>query len=193
MGRESVTLATLHGFRESMKPTPAKKPSTKKQPSEVEITPEEALKRLAHHEPWSPDQVMKVETREELHRLLRFYNKPLLADMGSTPAERGYLLEFIRPSLRYYCKKLNVEIPNWLEGDEHYGHGKGSPEEMEQRYGKKKIEPAKWDEYLFEDLEKKPKKKAAAGKPMNGKPGSKNAKNSPQGKKPAPKKAGARP
>lgn len=137
-------------------------PETTKQ--KPKLSPADALKALAHREPWSPSHVMKVETRGELQHLLRFYNKPILRDVSQTPYGRRYFMEYIRPTLRYYCKKLGVEIPDWLQGDEHHGHGKGDSKYMLDHFGKDKLEPAKWDEFMFEHLEDKPKKQASGAK-----------------------------
>ena len=62
-------------------------------------------------------------------------------------------MEYIRPALRYFCMKFDVEIPDWLEAEDHYGHGDGEKEQMMELFGVPKLEPATWDQWMFEEVE----------------------------------------
>lgn len=69
----------------------------------------------------TPLTVLPVYNRDELKYQLQHYAKLLthLTTVDSVEARRHYV-ELIRPALRYYCKKFQVETPEWLKSDDYY-------------------------------------------------------------------------
>lgn len=100
--------------------------------------------------PSSPAHVLNITSRRELDHQLDYYGVPLLR--FDEPAGRKLFMESIRPALRYYCGKFGVEIPEWLEEETHFGHGEGSPEEMETTFGVPKLDPSTWEEWIPNEI-----------------------------------------
>jgi len=69
----------------------------------------------------TPEKVLPIYNKEELEAQLKHYAKILssLHTANSIAARRKYV-ELIRPALRYYCKKYNVDVPGWLKTDDYY-------------------------------------------------------------------------
>jgi hypothetical protein len=69
----------------------------------------------------TPEKVLPVYHKEELEAQLKHYARFLtnLHTANSVAARRKYV-ELIRPALRYYCKKFNVDAPSWLASDDYY-------------------------------------------------------------------------
>lgn len=69
----------------------------------------------------TPERVLPIYNKEELEAQLKHYAKFLssLHTANNIAARRKYV-ELIRPTLRYYCKKYNVDAPSWLATDDYY-------------------------------------------------------------------------
>lgn len=158
-----------------------KKPPQGDKPSKPKLTGKEIIETLAKQEPRSPSHVMKFDSRAELKEALRQFDRPMIEDLFHTPFERRYFMEYMRPALKFWCKRLGVQAPEWLEGDTHYGHGEPNPEMgddyMQRTFGVDHIEPARWDEIHDERTaanapgadKAKPAPKSGSGK-SDGKP-----------------------
>jgi len=69
----------------------------------------------------TPEKVLPIHDKKELEAQLKHYAKFLLSlTTGSNVAARRKYVELIRPALRYYCKKFNVQAPKWLANDDYY-------------------------------------------------------------------------
>ena len=101
--------------------------------------------------PWSPVDVIPIDSRKELYAQLEYYGVTLIR--FAEPHERRYFMENIRPALRYYCTRYGVDIPEWLDDETHFGHGEGDPEYMEETFGVPQLKPATWDEWMFQAQE----------------------------------------
>ncbi len=108
------------------------------------------VKEQNSREVWSPAHVISITSRKELNHQLDYYGVPILR--FDEPVGRKFFIENIRPALRYYCIKFGVEIPEWLEEETHFGHGAGTPEEMEMTFGVPKLDPSTWDEWIFQEV-----------------------------------------
>ena len=69
-----------------------------------------------------PHQIVKIRTKGDLVQALRHYSHPFPQMEGSSPHVKGkdgarYMVEWVFPSLRWYCKVYGTEIPVWLEGN----------------------------------------------------------------------------
>ncbi len=111
---------------------------------------QEFLEEQSAKGPTSPADVIEVDSRQELNHQLNYYSRPIIP--FDNPVGRKFFMENIRPALRYYCIKFGVEVPEWLEEETHFGHGNGSPEEMEMMFGVPKLDPSTWDEWIFEEI-----------------------------------------
>lgn len=82
-----------------------------------------------------PNRVLREATsRENVLKYLDYYSKSFnLKQFFGDPLTRRYYVEQIRPALRYFCRKFNVEIPAWLEGN--YIFEQYDPEEFKEMYG----------------------------------------------------------
>lgn len=74
----------------------------------------------------TPSKVVRIDTKEELIAQLKHYSVPVLQQVvpNSKFARRNYV-EYLRPALRYYCKRFGVEVPGWLKDESYY---KGMPD-----------------------------------------------------------------
>ena|ERR1700748_3062901 len=69
----------------------------------------------------TPEKVIPIHSPEELESQIAHYSKLLLNlhTADNIAAHRKYV-ELIRPALRFFCKKYNVQAPNWLATDDYY-------------------------------------------------------------------------
>lgn len=81
----------------------------------------------------TPESVLPVYSKEELEAQLKHYARGLmsLTVSDSVGARRKYV-EFIRPALRYYCKKYSVTPPNWLATDTYFTKTMSASERQKQ-------------------------------------------------------------
>jgi len=83
----------------------------------------------------NPDKIVTCRNKEELHKLLEWYSYPFIKmRMPDDPKVRRRYVEQVRPALRWFCKKFQVDIPDWLQGNAHYDSME--PEEAEDFFGK---------------------------------------------------------
>lgn len=87
----------------------------------------------------TPEKVLPCHTAEELKEQLKHYAQGLLSltTANSQVARRKYV-ELIRPALRYFCKKFNVEVPKWLANDDYYAKTM-SAAERQKNFGMKPL------------------------------------------------------
>lgn len=71
-------------------------------------------------EAWSPERVVAIHTHEELDAQLRHYSQLLSQSLPSDPEVLRHHVELVRPALRFYCKKFEVEPPKWLADDKYF-------------------------------------------------------------------------
>lgn len=67
-----------------------------------------------------PHDVLSIPNQKELEAQLEHYAKPFLKQLFEEPHQRLFYLQKIRPALRYYCKKFDVTVPDWLKTDKIY-------------------------------------------------------------------------
>lgn len=68
-----------------------------------------------------PAKVVRCHNKEALQSLLNFYSYPFIKmRLPDDPAARRRYVEQVRPALRWFCKKFQTEIPQWLLGNAHY-------------------------------------------------------------------------
>lgn len=85
----------------------------------------------------TPPQVVTVRSPEDLDQVLQqwlSFDTELLEGSRSRQRqlERLRYVEEVRPALRYYCKKLGTETPDWLkDGDRWDGDG----DDVEKLFG----------------------------------------------------------
>ena len=94
-----------------------------------------------------PSQVIRCPDREELEAQLDHYSGPLWQRQvpDSTFARRFYV-ERVRPALRYYCRKFDVEVPGWLKNDSYFMEIK-SPE-RERLFGPDPLRPREFTKFV---------------------------------------------
>jgi hypothetical protein len=69
----------------------------------------------------SPQKVLTIPDKEHLEAQLNHYKNPFLINLVPDDAfARRHYVEKIRPALRYYCRKFNVDVPPWLRNDKYY-------------------------------------------------------------------------
>ncbi len=69
----------------------------------------------------TPEKVLPIHDKKELEAQLKHYAKFLLTlTTANTVAARRKYVELVRPALRYYCKKFNVQAPQWLANDDYF-------------------------------------------------------------------------
>lgn len=81
-----------------------------------------------------PSDVLTINSKEDLNQALGHFAEPLTHGVKDNARARRHFVERIRPTLRYYCNKYDVEIPQWLASDEYY-HKHLSDQDREQVYG----------------------------------------------------------
>lgn len=64
-----------------------------------------------------PDYFVRPENADDLKEYFARWLKPNIDQLGDTPDDRLTYIQQIRPALRYFCKKYNVQIPSTLEGN----------------------------------------------------------------------------
>jgi hypothetical protein len=81
-----------------------------------------------------PEQILAVDSKEELMSLLQHYSRPMIRHVVSdSDFARRQLVEKIRPALRYYCARFKVPVPKWLVNEDYY-HGLPD-DEKQQMFG----------------------------------------------------------
>ena len=69
----------------------------------------------------TPEMTLPIHNKDELEAQLKHYAKLLLGlTVSNTMSAKRKYVELVRPALRYYCKKFNVEQPKWLASDDYY-------------------------------------------------------------------------
>jgi hypothetical protein len=58
-----------------------------------------------------------VSSESDLLAHLRFFAPPVFRSVPDTPLARRWLIERIRPALRFFCGRFDVPIPKWLSLD----------------------------------------------------------------------------
>jgi hypothetical protein len=96
-----------------------------------------------------PHQVVNVRSKAELDQALEHFSHPMPMLDGSvhpkSPFAMRYMVEWVFPTLRWYCKAFNTPIPHWLEG---LGWAEGlSHEDFKRIFGDNKpLRPKEWVE-----------------------------------------------
>jgi len=68
-----------------------------------------------------PDKILKCRSKEELQHLLDWYSYPFIKmRVPDLPVARRRYVEEVRPALRWFCKRYQMDIPEWLKGNAHY-------------------------------------------------------------------------
>lgn len=71
-------------------------------------------------EAWSPERVVEIHTHEELESQLQHYSQMLSQSLPEDKDVLRHHVELVRPALRFYCKKFQVEPPKWLADDKYF-------------------------------------------------------------------------
>lgn len=96
-----------------------------------------------------PHEVLNIRRKADLETALEMYSHPFPMMDGSpvihTRSGVRYLVEWLYPALRWYCRVYGVKIPSWLE------EGKGwydrlSPGDQIKAFGKIPVAPTEWVE-----------------------------------------------
>lgn len=81
-----------------------------------------------------PSSVIVVLGKDDLEGKLEAFADPIRNGVVRNVAlDRRWYVEKILPALRFYCKKYDVEVPDWLVGNNHWEEM--SEEEQEQLFG----------------------------------------------------------
>lgn len=91
-----------------------------------------------------PHDYVKVKNKKDLKSVLEQFGHhvawwTLLPN--STFARRNFV-ERVRPAIRYYCEKYQVEIPGWLANDKQFEEL--PPSKKKELFGKEDISIVKW-------------------------------------------------
>lgn len=111
--------------------------------------PVSVLKPIGENSTFSlrdPSKIVRCHNKEDLERLLEWYSYPFikLRVPDNTFARRRYV-EQVRPALRWFCKKFQQDIPEWLQGNGHYDFM--SSEEMTDFFGEGPLQVFEFDEH----------------------------------------------
>lgn len=73
----------------------------------------------------TPKKIIRIDTKEELQAQLDHYAKAggpvfLRNMLPDDPKSRYRHVRYVRPALRYYCRKFSVAIPKFLKDDSQY-------------------------------------------------------------------------
>ena len=69
----------------------------------------------------TPASVLVVLGRGDLESKLRAFSDPIHNKVvRNTKKDRRWFVEKILPALRFYCGKYDVEVPDWLVGNNHW-------------------------------------------------------------------------
>lgn len=95
-----------------------------------------------------PHEVCNVRSKSDLKKNLEHYSHPAPMLDGSPLAKNQfamrYLIEWVFPALRWFCKVYGVEQPGWLEGK---GWAEDLDEEEYKRiFGDKPLRLTEWKE-----------------------------------------------
>ena len=102
-----------------------------------------------HPEAVYPHEIVNIRRKADLKGALERFSHPFPMMPGSPSIKHKsgmrYLVEWIYPALRWYCRVYGETIPQWLEA------GKGWQDRLPpggkiQVFGKKPIEPREWIE-----------------------------------------------
>lgn len=68
-----------------------------------------------------PHEIVHIKNKKELEQALEFYCVPI-PTMENHPHPKNphalrYMLEWIFPTLRWYCQVFKVDVPSWLRGN----------------------------------------------------------------------------
>lgn len=68
-----------------------------------------------------PERILKIRGKADLLARLKWYSHPFVMNrVPDSVVARRFYVEQTRPALRWWCKKLGVETPKWLEGNAHF-------------------------------------------------------------------------
>lgn len=82
----------------------------------------------------TPAAVVVVLGPDDLRAKLDAFSDPVRNGVvRNAPRDRRWYVEKILPALRFYCGKYDLEVPDWLVGNNHW-EGM-SPEEQERLFG----------------------------------------------------------
>lgn len=95
-----------------------------------------------------PHQVVDIEAKKELEPILEEYAHPFPMMGGSndikSKASMRYLIEWVYPALRWFCRIYDHPIPKWLEGN---GWADGmSRSDHEEYFGREPLHVEEWQE-----------------------------------------------
>jgi hypothetical protein len=86
----------------------------------VEIVPDKTTKRELVHFIY-PHEVTNIRSKEDLELALKHYSNPFPMLDGSehlqTTDSYRYIIQWVFPALRWFCKVYNKEVPGWLMGN----------------------------------------------------------------------------
>lgn len=73
----------------------------------------------------TPKKAIRIDSKDELQAQLEHYAKAggpvFLRNMLPDDAKARYRhVRYVRPALRYYCRKFSIKIPKWLDDDSHF-------------------------------------------------------------------------
>jgi hypothetical protein len=140
--------------------------------------------KIIHFALHGPDDILPgVHSKEDLAPALDFFGHPFVDRLlpKTKHAQRWHITR-VRPALRWFCNKYEVDVPPWLKGNGVYDNM--TDEERQEVYGQPELAVSEFDD---EDSPPPPEdaKDAEAAAPVAGK--KKPAKKKPAKKKPAKK------
>lgn len=97
----------------------------------LEVSDEDGVPTISAY---TPPQVLVVKDEGDLAKKLEHYSDPFNGHvLPNTRDDRRWYVEKIRPTLRFYCKKFEVDAPEWLSNDGEWVDR--SDEELEALFG----------------------------------------------------------
>lgn len=82
----------------------------------------------------TPASVLVVLDADDLERKLAAFSDPVASGVvRNSPRGRRWYVEKILPALRYYCGKYDVDVPGWLQSNDHWEEM--SEDELEHLFG----------------------------------------------------------
>lgn len=97
----------------------------------LEVSDEDGVPTISAY---TPPQVLVVQDADDLQQKLDKYADPFNGHaLPNTRDDRRWYVEKIRPALRFYCRKFEVDVPEWLSNDGVWVDR--DPEELEAMFG----------------------------------------------------------
>lgn len=102
--------------------------------------------KVVHFSLHTPDDILPgVHSQEDLQAALDFYSNPFVHSLlpDGKHAQRWHVTR-VRPALRWFCKKYDTDVPEWLKGNGVYDNM--NEEERQDLYGQPELDVMEFDD-----------------------------------------------